>query len=385
MNYLLFLSNPYHDNLAGIEKHLPIYLSKKNNVICFEHPQFLKSYQSLYKKKAVFETISASFTIFHSIGFLPFGRYFSIVNTINYRLNIYLFNYLLVKKKLFENNYDVITFTPEIVYTIQLLFKYKKIIFYICDNYKGLPYWNSILQRKQYQKIEREILTICDKVIVVSSVLFQKYKNLHHNVNLFPTPSHSDIFYEYSRHKKINPIDIKKISHPIAGFEGNFLDWKINMKFILQLIKTNRLISFVFIGSIQIKNKKLLNELMNLPNVYNLGKKEKLTNLPKYVDQFDVCLIPYCINTWGKSAYPVKIMEYLALGKPVVTTALPSIKNLGERGLIYWSNNNIKFNKNMSRALNEKCSLDLKRRRIAVALKNDWGRRIKQFLKLINA
>lgn len=96
-----------------------------------------------------------------------------------------------------------------------------------------------------------------------------------------------------------------------------------------------------------------------------------------------MCIIPYVTNDYGQYAYPVKVMEYLSLGKPVVTTAVPSIKYLADKGLIYWSKNDNDFIRNLKSALKEKNQQNLIRKRIVEAKKNDWNIRIKEFVKLV--
>lgn len=383
MSYLIFLSAPYNDIINGVENYLSLYLAKEEDVICFAHPQFLKSVSNLLRNKKISEKISSSFYIYHSIGFFPFGRTLKIVNNFNYKINFLLFRYLTRKNNFWKQDLKVITFTPEFVYIEQLLNNLKGVFYYITDNYQAMPCWKKYLQKKQFHQLEEKMITICNKIIVVSINLLNKYKLSHRNVLLFPTPSHSELFRKYKRNRNDIPLDIIKIPTPIVGFIGNYFDWKIDTEFIINLAQRFKWVSFVFLGSIKL-NKSLSKKLLSLPNIFYLGYKKGISELPKYVDKFEVCMVPYRTNSWGKSAYPVKIMEYLALGKPVVTTALPSLKYLGDKSIIYWSKNNDFFMKNITQALEERSDSKLISRRINEAINNGWGMKIKYLTDFLN-
>ena len=61
-----------------------------------------------------------------------------------------------------------------------------------------------------------------------------------------------------------------------------------------------------------------------MPNVHFLGPKE-YSELPRYMSQCDVGLLPCLINQYTINMFPMKFFEYLASGLPVVSTALPSL------------------------------------------------------------
>lgn len=378
MKYFILIGTRSHDILSAIEKHLPAYLSKNNHVFCVEYPQFLQSWKIIFTWKPLLEKISPKLYIFHSIGLFPFGRSFMMINHFNHWINRLILKYV-VKYQIADAKTCIITFTPELVFFASEISN-NNIYYYVTDEFTSFPYWKNILQRKQFIYLEKELLKITKKVIVTSNTLLSKYRQLHKRVILFPIPSFSRIFTNYQKASRSN---LSHISPPTAGFIGTYHDWKIDTNFLIKLIKKFSNVSFVFLGIINIKNLFLYKKLFNLNNFHFLGNR-RIDELPPYVSKFDVCLIPYRTNKWGHTAYPVKIMEYLALGKPVVTTALPSIKYLAEKKLIYWSKNDEEFNENILKALQEKPSLELKRKRLTEALRNDWGIRIKQFIKLIN-
>ncbi len=66
-------------------------------------------------------------------------------------------------------------------------------------------------------------------------------------------------------------------------------------------------------------------ELIREPNVQILGHRPFL-ELPAYMQAADVCIIPYRDTPWARACNPVKTLEYLAAGRPVVSTDLPAVR-----------------------------------------------------------
>jgi glycosyltransferase involved in cell wall biosynthesis len=66
-------------------------------------------------------------------------------------------------------------------------------------------------------------------------------------------------------------------------------------------------------------------EAIDQPNVHLLGPRA-YADLPGYLQAADVCLIPYRDTPWARACNPVKTLEYLAAGRPVVSTDLPAMR-----------------------------------------------------------
>jgi hypothetical protein len=119
------------------------------------------------------------------------------------------------------------------------------------------------------------------------------------------------------------PDDIKSIKKKykrIIGYYGALANW-YDYKLIKELSKAKPNYAIVLIG-INYDNSLDKSGIEKLDNVIYLGKK-KYEELPYYVHNFDVCMIPFLINEITLSTSPVKLFEYMAANKPIVTTALP--------------------------------------------------------------
>ena len=124
------------------------------------------------------------------------------------------------------------------------------------------------------------------------------------------------------------PAEIKKIPHPILGFYGSIDAHTFDPLLVEKLADLLAGVSIVLIGSSSID----LSRLAERKNVYLLGQKpyEQIAN---YAKCFDVCFMPWQQNRWISACNPIKLKEYLALGKPVVSTPfkeLDSYKDLVE-------------------------------------------------------
>jgi glycosyltransferase involved in cell wall biosynthesis len=105
--------------------------------------------------------------------------------------------------------------------------------------------------------------------------------------------------------------------------------------------------SFVFVG----KASPLLSELTKKKNVWLLGQKD-YKQIPSYGKCFDVGIIPWRKNRWTEAANPIKLKEYLALGKPLVSTsAFTEIQKYQD--VVYVANSPQEFADSIKRALRE--------------------------------
>jgi len=111
------------------------------------------------------------------------------------------------------------------------------------------------------------------------------------------------------------PSDMTKISKPIIGYAGKtqeMFDVDLVEKAVLEMPNMN----FVFIG--QKLNPKWTEKLWKYPNAHYLGDKY-YDLLPQYLSHFDICIIPYNKKT-HHNVDPIKLYEYLSMGKPVIAT-----------------------------------------------------------------
>jgi glycosyltransferase involved in cell wall biosynthesis len=127
-----------------------------------------------------------------------------------------------------------------------------------------------------------------------------------------------------------------------------------------------------------------LGDLAGLPNVHLTGERPH-TELVDYVRHFDVCIVPYVNSVYTATVVPTKINEYLAVGKPVVSTALPPVCDFNNehRILLTADAEPESFLKAIEQALAMPRDEETRLRRRRVAELGDWGERFGEMCRLI--
>ena len=161
-------------------------------------------------------------------------------------------------------------------------------------------------------------------VIATASKLYNdvsKYRKKN-----FKLVTNGVVYEHFSNIPKIVPDEMKEIVNnkkTIIGYYGALASW-FDYKLIKKVAKLKKdwnivLIGWDYDGSL---SKANLNEL---DNIYVIPAVE-YKRLPLYAQWFDVCTIPFVLNEITESTSPVKLFEYMALGKPIVTTNMPECR-----------------------------------------------------------
>lgn len=129
---------------------------------------------------------------------------------------------------------------------------------------------------------------------------------------------------EKFKKKYSSPKDLSLIKRPIVGFGGK-ITHLVDTDLINSVVESNSDKSFVIIGQILDKNK--FKEIKPTSNLFYLGDKH-YDQYPSYVSNFDVCILPYVVGNKEHGQDSIKIYEYIAAGKPVVTTNVNGISDL---------------------------------------------------------
>ncbi len=117
------------------------------------------------------------------------------------------------------------------------------------------------------------------------------------------------------------PEDLAAVRRPVAGFWGE-LNYSVDQKLLEKAARALPEVSFVLLGQV----KTDVSQLEALPNVHFLGQK-RYEELPDYARGFDVCLIPLTVDhEYDRHRSPIKLREYLATGRPVVSVRYPEVE-----------------------------------------------------------
>lgn len=124
------------------------------------------------------------------------------------------------------------------------------------------------------------------------------------------------------------PEDVSRIPRPRIGYVGS-LNRKVDFALVAQLATMEPSWQLLLIGpegSLDEVSRASIEACRRLPNVHFLGSKV-MHELPACMGALDVGVMCYRQDTWMDYGYPLKLHEYLAVGLPVVSTALPSIRD----------------------------------------------------------
>ncbi len=212
-------------------------------------------------------------------------------------------------------------------------------------------------------KAEEHMLSAADAALVTSLRLLEKKRYRARRVllvpngadveNLRPSPALSD------------PADLIGIARPRLGFVGAFHDW-VDVELIATVARARADWSFVIIGPGGASGEKL----HGLGNVHFLGCKE-YADLPAYYAHIDVGIVPFAVSEFTECVDPIKVYEYLAMGKPVVATELSEMAKFGN--LVYVAKTKQQFAARIEEAL--RAPADPQGRRRAWATANSWSSR----------
>lgn len=161
-------------------------------------------------------------------------------------------------------------------------------------------------------KLEEELVEKVDLILVASESLSRKFPA---EKTVFIPHGVADYFYEAPSQR---PKDLP--AGPVAGFYGSISGW-VDQQLLIRTARKMPHWNFVIIGP----QRCFVEHLKREPNIYLLGEK-KHDELPNYIHHWQVSLLPFKDNAQIRACNPLKLREYLAVGKPIVSTDFPALK-----------------------------------------------------------
>jgi len=203
--------------------------------------------------------------------------------------------------------------------------------------------------------------------------------------NLFP--NHKDAYYipngvSYkfydNKTSKTPPSDLPSNDFPIVGYVG-LLQERVDTDILIKAIKNNKNVNFIFIGPEL--NPHHFENIKRYSNVFFLGSKHH-SEIPYYIEYFDVGIIPHKVNNFTKSMSPLKLYEYLASKKQVVTTPVPPSEEFEK--FIHIATTSDEFSLKIQECL-ERPYQKFTKKDISSMIKNhEWKKRLDVMLEIID-
>jgi len=201
-------------------------------------------------------------------------------------------------------------------------FKPKIILYHVSDLFGDCSYIsNRQLQRQREEKISQR----SDILICVSERLYEIKAAQRDNVFYLPHGVDFDLFRRESEQRDFierltESILGKKATHPIAGYFGTMTQHN-DIELLLHCARKLPDVSFVLAGQITSGDYSKLGQL---PNVFLLGRLP-YEQIPKLCAGFDVCMLQWKMGEWIRCCNPLKLLEYMASGRPTVSVAIDEV------------------------------------------------------------
>ncbi len=229
------------------------------------------------------------------------------------------------------------------------------------------------------RKYEAELCSRVDVVFATSRAQCQVRSAYNPHTYWIPNAVDFELFNRALLSGLAVPEDIARVSRPIIGYAGRLAS-QIDVELLLRVAKAYPKCSLVFVGPDELPNTRAVQALRVLPNVFFLGWKRP-SELPNYLQVFDVALIPYRLVGHVLSGYPTKLHEYLAAGRAVVATAMPELRPYGH--VLRIGETEDDFIRCVGEALQDHSPSSIEAR-LAVAQENTWDRRVAEIYRVLD-
>jgi glycosyltransferase involved in cell wall biosynthesis len=228
--------------------------------------------------------------------------------------------------------------------------------------------------RARLEDIERQVVQRSSVVFTNCNLLARRFAPLHPRVRALPYGVSLEAF-------PLEPPgepapELRDLPRPIIGYIGG-LHRHLALDLLVAMAKARPHWSWVYVGPHQTD----VTPLAGLPNVHLLGPRPH-DQLARYIRQFDACTIPYTRSVYTETVVPTKLNEYLAMGKPVVSTDLPALADAPEVMEAIWTAAPVErpFLAALEAALAAPTGDSVSRKRRVMAAAADWDARLGQML-----
>jgi len=169
------------------------------------------------------------------------------------------------------------------------------------------------------QKKEQYLIKEAAIIFTGGKSLYESKSKISANVHCFPSSVDLPHFKKVERNLP-TPEDIKNIQHPIVGYIG-VIDERINLELIAATAAMLPTFQFVMIGPLAKIGEQ---DLPRMENIHYLGMKD-YKELPNYLKAIDIAMMPFALNDATKYISPTKTLEYMAAGKPIISTPVKDV------------------------------------------------------------
>ena len=246
-------------------------------------------------------------------------------------------------------------------------------MYYCIDKYAALPG----VDPEAVAEMDAVLTRTADLLFVASEKVLDDKRRARPDAIFSPHGVDFDLFSQAAdRQAGSRPEDLPPWPGPIVGFFGLLESW-IDLELLAYLAEHRRDWLIVLIG----QEKVDVGPLRAHSNIWRIGRKP-FAELARYGRYFDVGVLPYKLTDQVIHSNPIKLREYLAMGKPVVSVRFPHAAGFGQ--LVYLADTYDEFLLAIERALREDND-DLRRARMESVRNTTWAARASASLAHLRA
>lgn len=353
------------ERAADYQRQTCVRLSKHHNtVVAYVHKR-----ASFFLKKRTPTYIKDGVIFFSPTYIIPLQRFVAI-ERLNQLLNLWwiTFRYGLTKKTILW------VFDPFFKDFPLLLPRQQAISIYDCVDYHDS---RDASLSHQIRENEKKLMSRVKHFFTNSQTLYHLHQ--HYHPVLVPQGFDLEAMMASRENKSITS------SHPIIGFVGA-VNARLDLPLLDELSTRHSQWSFVFVGpkekySISAPEKKLLNTFFSKKNVlwYEAQPRQKIASI---INQFDVCIIPYRTeHNVNKYSFPMKLLEYFYLQKPVLSTPIVEMKYY--KPLVLVAKNTKDWSTKLKLLLSQQWPSKYQRKQRAIAEYHQWSNKLEVISRVI--
>lgn len=211
-------------------------------------------------------------------------------------------------------------YEPKIAKSLKDRYESKLLVHDIADERISLA---ESLQGKKAAEVtkryEEEMASYSDCLVVITERLKNAKKHLHNDIVVLSNGVDTDAF------SPLNNLPAPDYFSNIPGdkvlYIGALEDW-VDIEAIRKAAIDSPTVSFVLVGPV----KTDISKLESLKNIHNLGRKP-YSDMPSCIYHSNVCIMPFKDNEITRNSDPLKVLQYLAMGKPVVSLHYKGVKD----------------------------------------------------------
>ena len=241
--------------------------------------------------------------------------------------------------------------------------------------------YDDFSKQGDHTDLEDLLIERADLLLASSRAIKNSLENRSNRQDIHIVPNGVD--FDHFATLQSEPPDLAAIPHPRIGYIGS-VNQKVDIALYATLADILPMHNFIIIGNhgVMGQQQEALARAKKLNNIHFLEAKS-LEKIPAYMQYMDINAMPYVTDEtiWASSGYPLKLHEYLAVGKPVISSAIDAVLEFEKvvsipRSVSEWKNA-------IEKLVNGNQQVTAQQRQ-AVAKANQWNIRAEQIQFLIN-